>query len=110
MSPPAAPVAGDVRYPSIEGLRAFDAAARLGSFERAGEELAVTASAVSKRVAALETLLGAPVFRRTAKALLLTAGGRDGNEPKRPLTRHGGRTQLHAIAAARRDGATRCLH
>ena len=48
----------DLRFPSIDGLRAFEAASRLGSFERAADELAVTASAVSKRVATLEDLLG----------------------------------------------------
>jgi LysR family transcriptional regulator, glycine cleavage system transcriptional activator len=68
---------GDLRFPSIDGLRAFDAAARLGSFERAADELAVTASAVSKRVAAVEELLGGPLFTRSAKALALTASGRE---------------------------------
>lgn len=67
----------DLRFPSIDGLRAFDAAARLGSFERAADELAVTASAVSKRVAALEELIGAPVFARGARTLTLTAAGRE---------------------------------
>lgn len=76
MTEPVAPAA-HLRFPSIEGLRALEAAARLGSFDRAAEELAVTASAVSKRVAALEDLLGAPVFQRSTKALLLTAAGRD---------------------------------
>ena len=68
---------GDLRFPSIDGLRAFDAAARLGSFERAADELAVTASAVSKRVATVEDLLGGPLFTRSAKALVLTASGRE---------------------------------
>jgi DNA-binding transcriptional LysR family regulator len=70
-------VTADLRFPSIDGLRAFEAAARLGSFERAADELAITASAVSKRVAALEELLGAPVFQRGARALQLTAAGRE---------------------------------
>jgi DNA-binding transcriptional LysR family regulator len=69
--------AGELRFPSIEGLRAFEAAARLGTFERAADELAVTASAVSKRVAAVEDLLGAPLFVRSGKALQLTASGRE---------------------------------
>jgi DNA-binding transcriptional LysR family regulator len=67
----------DVRFPSIDGLRAFEAAARLGSFERAAEELDVTASAVGKRIAALEDLLGTPLFTRGAKALALTATGKE---------------------------------
>ena len=69
--------AADLRLPSIDGLRAFEAAARLGSFERAAGELHVTASAVGKRVATLEALLGQPLFTRQGKALALTAGGRE---------------------------------
>lgn len=68
---------GDLRFPSIDGLRAFEAAARLGSYERAAGELAVTASAVGKRVATLEGLLGLPLFARQGQALALTAGGRE---------------------------------
>lgn len=67
----------DLRFPSIDGLRAFEATARLGSFERAAGELAITASAVGKRVATLEALLGQPLFTRQGKALALTAGGRE---------------------------------
>jgi DNA-binding transcriptional LysR family regulator len=69
--------ADDVRFPSIDGLRAFEAAARLGSFERAADELAVTASAVSKRVATLEELLGTPLLQRGPKSLSLTAAGKE---------------------------------
>jgi DNA-binding transcriptional LysR family regulator len=74
MPPPAPP---DVRFPSIDGLRAFEAAARLGSFERAADELAVTASAVSKRLATLEELLATPLLQRGGKALTLTAAGKE---------------------------------
>jgi LysR family transcriptional regulator, glycine cleavage system transcriptional activator len=66
-----------LRLPSIDGLRAFEAAARLGTFERAAHELCVTASAVGKRLAALEELLGQPLFERGAKALVLTVAGRE---------------------------------
>lgn len=72
---PAAP--RDLRFPSIEGLRAFEAAARLGSFERAADELAITASAVGKRLATLEELLGTPLLTRSGKALALTAAGKE---------------------------------
>ncbi len=58
---------GDLRFPSIDGLRAFEAAARLGSYERAAGELAVTASAIGKRVATLEDLLGSPCSRARAR-------------------------------------------
>lgn len=69
--------APDIRFPSIDALRAFEAAARLGSFERAADELSVTASAVGKRIAALEDLLGTPLFTRGAKPLALTASGKE---------------------------------
>ena len=72
------------RLPSIEGLRAFEAAARLGSFERAADELAVTASAIGKRVATVEELLGTPLLLRSAKALALTPAGREYLERVRP--------------------------
>jgi DNA-binding transcriptional LysR family regulator len=76
---PAEPTAepAELRFPSIDALRAFDAAARLGSFERAAHELAVTASAVSKRIATLEDLLGAPLLTRGGRALALTAHGKE---------------------------------
>jgi DNA-binding transcriptional LysR family regulator len=67
----------DVRLPSIDGLRAFEAAARHGSFERAADELHVTASAVSKRVATVEELLGTALFTRGTKSLALTATGKE---------------------------------
>jgi LysR family transcriptional regulator, glycine cleavage system transcriptional activator len=67
----------NLRLPSLDSLRAFEAAARLTTFERAADELCISASAVGKRIAALEDLLGAPLFERGGKALLLTATGRE---------------------------------
>jgi DNA-binding transcriptional LysR family regulator len=75
MSSPLPPA--DLRLPSIDGLRAFEAAARLGSFERAAEELHVSASAVGKRLATLEELLGTPLLVRSGKALALTTEGKE---------------------------------
>lgn len=66
-----------VRLPSIDALRAFEAAARLGTFERAADELAITASAIGKRVANLEEMLGTALLARQAKALVLTAAGKE---------------------------------
>jgi LysR family transcriptional regulator, glycine cleavage system transcriptional activator len=66
-----------LRLPSLEGLRAFEAAARAGSFERAADELHISASAVSKRVATVEALVGAQLFTRGAKAVVLTATGQE---------------------------------
>ena len=45
--------ARDLRLPSLDGLRAVAAAARLGSFERAAEGLAITASAVAKPITSI---------------------------------------------------------
>lgn len=70
-------LAPNVRYPSIDGLRAFEASARLGSFERAADELNITASAVSKRVGTLEELLGSALFTRGQRVLALTSTGKE---------------------------------
>ncbi len=64
-----------IHLPSIEGLRAVEATARLCSFERAALELSLTPSAVSKRVMTLERLLGVALFTRKANSLLLTEAG-----------------------------------
>jgi LysR family transcriptional regulator, glycine cleavage system transcriptional activator len=81
---PAATARDHPRLPSLEGLRAFEAAARLGSFERAADELALTASAIGKRIATVEELLGTALFSRNAKPLVLTAAGREYLERVRP--------------------------
>lgn len=65
------------RFPSIEGLRAFEAAARLGSLDRAAEALAISPSAVSKRISTLEELLGTPLLMRSAKPIALSAAGKE---------------------------------
>lgn len=70
-------MAADLRLPSLDGLRAFEAAARLGTFEKAADELAITASAVGKRIGALEELLGLALFQRGAKTLALSAAGKE---------------------------------
>lgn len=64
------------RLPSLNGLRAFEAAARLGSFAAAGAELSVTQAAVSRMVRTLEARLGFSVFARHANRLTLTAQGK----------------------------------
>jgi LysR family transcriptional regulator of beta-lactamase len=60
---------------SLNPLRAFEAAARHLSFTRAAEELCVTQAAVSHQVRALEEHLGAALFRRTTRGLVLTDEG-----------------------------------
>jgi LysR family glycine cleavage system transcriptional activator/LysR family transcriptional regulator of beta-lactamase len=63
------------RLPSLNGLRAFEAAGRHGSFTAAANELNVTQTAVSRMVRLLEQRLGFTLFRRHANALELTAQG-----------------------------------
>src|SRR5262245_44710315 len=63
------------RLPSLDLLRGFEAAARHLSFTRAAEELHVTQSAVSRQIKTLEEQLGAPLFRRLNRALVLTEEG-----------------------------------
>lgn len=57
------------RLPNLNQLRAFEAAARLGSFKAAAEELNVTQAAVSHQIKALEESLGFALFRRTARSV-----------------------------------------
>ncbi len=64
------------RLPSFFSLRAFEAAARLGSFKRAGEELSQTPSAISHQVRALESWFERPLFLRQTRSVTLTADGR----------------------------------
>lgn len=64
------------RIPALSSLRAFEAAARLRSFKLAADELAVTATAISHRIRALETELGCLLFVRKTRAIELTAAGR----------------------------------
>jgi len=64
------------RLPSLNGLRAFEASARLGSFTAAGAELAVTQAAVSRMVRLLEERFGFTLFERHANRLALTWQGK----------------------------------
>ncbi|HUQ29592.1 MAG TPA: transcriptional regulator GcvA [Usitatibacter sp.] len=63
---------GNGRFPPLNALRAFEAAARHASFKVAARELHVTPGAVSHQVKLLEEHLGVPLFRRLTRALELT--------------------------------------
>ncbi|HYM31969.1 MAG TPA: transcriptional regulator GcvA [Candidatus Cybelea sp.] len=60
------------RLPSLNGLRAFESAARLMSFTKAAAELNVTQTAVSHQIRRLEEQLGLKLFERHNRALVLT--------------------------------------
>ena len=61
--------------PPLYALRAFEAAARTASFTRAGEELHLTPSAISRHVRTLEAQLQRPLFTRHGPRVALTAEG-----------------------------------
>ena len=65
------------RLPSLNALKAFEAAARSESFTRAAEELCVTQGAVSHQVKALEATLGVKLFNRERQRLTMTEAGRE---------------------------------
>ncbi len=62
-------------FPSLDLLEGFEAAARHLSFTKAGEELFLTQSAVSRQIKELEDQLGVPLFHRRHRALVLTEAG-----------------------------------
>lgn len=63
------------RLPSLTALRAFEAAGRLGSFSRAGDELHQTPSAISHQIRSLETYVGRALFLRRHRQVELTIDG-----------------------------------
>ena len=65
------------RLPSLNGLRAFEAAARHLSFTQAASELNVTQTAISHQIRRLEEELGIRLFIRKNRALALTPQARD---------------------------------
>jgi LysR family glycine cleavage system transcriptional activator len=64
------------RLPPLKALRAFDSAARLLSFTRAADDLAVTQTAISHQIRALEEWFGTPLFHRGGRKLTLSEPGR----------------------------------
>ncbi len=64
-----------LRSVSLESLLGFEAAARLGSFTAAADELSLTQSAVSKQIKTLEDALGVTLMHRGGRALRLTLAG-----------------------------------
>ncbi|MCP4209504.1 MAG: LysR family transcriptional regulator [Shimia sp.] len=59
----------------LEWVRAFEAAARLGSFTAAAQETGLTQSAISQRIGNLEARLGTQLFVRQARRITLTVDG-----------------------------------
>ncbi|SFV17252.1 LysR family transcriptional regulator, glycine cleavage system transcriptional activator [Methylobacterium sp. 174MFSha1.1] len=68
--------AGRAAPPSLNALRAFEAAARHGGYVAAARELHVTPAAIGAQVKGLEAWLGRPLFHRRPNGLCLTPEGR----------------------------------
>jgi len=64
------------RIPPLSTLRCFEAAARLQSFSRAGDELFLTHGAISRQIKLLEEHLGIQLFERRNRGVFLTDSGR----------------------------------
>lgn len=62
--------------PPLSAIRAFEAAARHGSFTKAGEELGMTQAAISYQVKLLEDRVGTPLFLRQARKVVLSEAGK----------------------------------
>jgi LysR family glycine cleavage system transcriptional activator len=87
------------RLPPLIELRAFDAAARHLSFQKAAAELGVTPTAISHQIRLLERYCGRALFRRRPRPLSLTEAG----VRLFPVIRDGLEAFATAIAAVKRD-------
>jgi LysR family glycine cleavage system transcriptional activator len=85
------------RLPSLNALKAFEAAARHESFTEAAGELFVTHAAISRHIRDLEDWLGTELFLRTGRGVKLTDAGRSYGGKLTPL--------FDAIAEATREAA-----
>lgn len=79
-------------------LRVFHAVAEAGSITHAGETLHLSQSAVSRQIQSLETAMGATLFHRHPRGLLLTSEGEILFEATREIT-----AQLNASVVRLRD-------
>ena len=90
----------------LNGLRALEAASRLGSLQGAAEELGVTIGAVSQQIIKAEGQLGRTVFDRTPKGLMATEFGR----ALQPYLSRGFRELEQAVSLSHRRDETVAHH
>jgi LysR family glycine cleavage system transcriptional activator len=86
------------KLPPLSAIRAFEAAARHESFTKAAAELGMTQAAVSYQVKLLEDRVGAPLFLRQARRVVLSEAGKRLAPPVAEAFQ-----RLHAGFAAMRD-------
>lgn len=94
------------RLPSLNGVKAFEAAARRGSFAAAAAELHVTPAAISRLVRLLEQRLGLDLFARSANRLALTPAGEAYRAGLTPLLDGLARLTEQVVAMGRRNVVT----
>ena len=83
--------------PPLKTLRAFEAAARRGSFTAAAQELSLTQGAISYQIKRLETALDLALFQRKVRQVTLTAAGQSLYRTTHRLLREL-QDEIHAIA------------
>ncbi len=83
--------------PPLKTLRAFEAAARRGSFTAAAKELSLTQGAISYQIKRLETALDLALFQRKVRQVTLTAAGQSLYRTTHRLLREL-EDEIHAIA------------
>jgi LysR family glycine cleavage system transcriptional activator len=93
------------KIPSLSALRAFECAARLGSYSAAARELNVTHAAIAQHVRGLETHLGRPLMHRIGQSMQTTAEGARLAE----ALASGFSTIAEGVAALEEDAAQRAL-
>lgn len=93
--------------PNLGALQAFEATARLGSFSRAGEELALTHSAIYRQVTGLEERLGVQLLTRIRRRIALTDAGA---EYAARVRHHLEQLEKDTFGLMSRSGMGRSLH
>ncbi|WP_237173578.1 LysR substrate-binding domain-containing protein [Paracandidimonas lactea] len=93
--------------PNLGALQAFEATARLGSFSRAAEELALTHSAVYRQVTGLEERLGVQLLTRVRRRVALTDAGA---EYAARVRHHLEQIEKDTLGLVSRAGLGRSLH
>jgi DNA-binding transcriptional LysR family regulator len=93
--------------PNLGALQAFEATARLGSFSRAAEELALTHSAVYRQVTGLEQRLGVQLLTRVRRRVALTQAGA---EYAAAVRHHLEQLEKDTFGLISRSGIGRSLH
>ncbi len=95
------------KIPSLQALACFDAAARHESYTRAAQELALTQSAVSRQITALEEFLGVALFRRTRHGVALSERGAQYADQVAPHLQALEQDTLDVMATPGRGGSIR---